>query len=151
MQIVDHCHTAADVWAAADRVRAWRVSLKPPIRRIPIMCRDRSVVIPIMRPKPRRQPGLHPAKFVIETVAAHYGVSVLDILARRRNPKVILPRHVAMYVLKNVSLMSLPEMGRHFDRDHSTIHHAIEKVGELVRSDPSLKQAVETLIQECAL
>lgn len=149
-QAVDYCQTASDVWAAAARVRAWRVSLKPPIRRIPIRCNDRPVMIPIIRPKPRRMPGLCSAKFVQQTVAAHFGVNVTDLLSRRRDPKSVLPRHIAIYVLKNVSTLSLPDMGRRMGgRDHTTIYHALNKIEAMIARDPEIKKTVETLIREC--
>ena len=148
VQVAD-CHTAADVWAVAARVRAWRTSLKPPIRRIPITCFDKPVVLPIIRPKPKPMPGLCLAKFVQETVAAHFGVTVHEILAKRRNPKVILPRHVAMYVTKHVSLQSFPEIGRRFQRDHTTVLHAVQKIERMIESDFDLKQTIENLISEC--
>lgn len=147
---VDHCQTAADVWAAAARVKAWRASLKPPVRRIRIECRDRTWAIPIVRPKRPPGPGFCPAKFVQQRVADKFHIPFNDILSRRHDRAAVLPRHVAIYVLKSISLMSLPEIGRRFgDRDHTTILHALRKIEKMIEADFDLKQTVESLIKEC--
>src|SRR6185503_2482444 len=147
---VDHCQTAADVWAAAARVKTWRESLKPPIRSIAIQCSDRPVVIPITGKRMKRVPGMCPAKFVIAVVSQRLGVSALEILAKRRGQKVMMARHIAIYVLKNVSLLSYPDIGRRFRRDHTTILHSVQKVERLLETDHELRSSVQSLIQECA-
>ena len=77
-------------------------------------------------------------------VSAHYLVSVEDILSSRRPAEVVRPRQMAMYLAKQMTLCSLPEIGRRFGgRDHTTILHAIRKIGGLVERDEKLRDEVE--------
>src|SRR5207249_11514021 len=56
------------------------------------------------------------------------------------------PRQVAMYLAKQLTTRSLPEIGRKFGgRDHTTVMHAVRKIEELTRTDPSLAEDVELL------
>lgn len=79
-------------------------------------------------------------------VAAQYKVSVNDILSARRSAEVVRPRQIAMYLCKTLTTRSLPEIGRRFGgRDHTTVLHAVRKIGQLRKSDPSVDQEVSYL------
>ena len=55
------------------------------------------------------------------------------------------PRQIAMYLAKQINSRSLPEIGRKFDRDHTTVMHAVRKVEELIVEDASLAESIEAL------
>jgi chromosomal replication initiator protein len=56
------------------------------------------------------------------------------------------PRQVAMYLAKQLTTRSLPEIGRKFGgRDHTTVIHAVRKIDELIKIDPAIAQDVELL------
>lgn len=79
-------------------------------------------------------------------VARHYNVSRADVLSSRRTQTVVRPRQVAMYLSKQMTLRSLPEIGRRFGgRDHTTVLHAVRKIDELVKTDRALSDEVELL------
>lgn len=79
-------------------------------------------------------------------VAEHFSVTVADILSPRRTANIVRPRQIAMYLTKMLTLRSLPEIGRRFGgRDHSTIHHAVQKIGGQVERDPETAALIETL------
>jgi chromosomal replication initiator protein len=79
-------------------------------------------------------------------VASHYNISRADILSSRRTANVVRPRQIAMYLSKQLTLRSLPEIGRRFGgRDHTTVLHAVRKIEELVSKDKSLAEVVELL------
>ena len=78
-------------------------------------------------------------------VAAAYGVTRNEMISDRRNVKIIMPRHVAMYLCRELTPRSLPAIGRMFGRDHSSISHACEKIAGLVASDPVLAAKVEKI------
>lgn len=79
-------------------------------------------------------------------VARQYNVSRADLLSSRRTANVVLPRQVAMYLAKTLTLRSLPEIGRRFGgRDHTTVLHAVRKIEGLVANDSSLAGEVEQL------
>jgi chromosomal replication initiator protein len=79
-------------------------------------------------------------------VARQYNVSRADLLSSRRTANVVLPRQVAMYLAKTLTLRSLPEIGRRFGgRDHTTVLHAVRKIEGLIGNDGSLAGEVEQL------
>jgi len=79
-------------------------------------------------------------------VASHYNISRADILSSRRTANVVRPRQIAMYLSKQLTLRSLPEIGRRFGgRDHTTVLHAVRKIEELVAKDKSLAEIIELL------
>jgi chromosomal replication initiator protein len=79
-------------------------------------------------------------------VAEHYGIRLADMQSARRARAVARPRQVAMYLAKQLTPRSLPEIGRKFGgRDHTTVIYAIRKIEELRTADPSLSEDIETL------
>lgn len=83
---------------------------------------------------------------IIRKVADHYNLRVNDILSARRSRNVARPRQVAMYLSKQLTSKSLPEIGRRFGgRDHTTVIHAVKKITELKASDPTIEEDVELL------
>lgn len=78
-------------------------------------------------------------------VAEYFNISVKEMQSSRRARTVARPRQIAMYLAKQLTSRSLPEIGRKFDRDHTTVMHAVRKVEELVLEDMSLAENVEAL------
>lgn len=79
-------------------------------------------------------------------VAEHYNVRIADMHSARRARNVARPRQVAMYLAKQLTPRSLPEIGRKFGgRDHTTVMHAVKKVEELIAEDPSFAQDIDVL------
>jgi len=79
-------------------------------------------------------------------VAEHFNVRVADMHSARRARAVARPRQVAMYLSKQLTARSLPEIGRKFGgRDHTTVMHAVRKVEELKTIDGSFAEDVELL------
>ena len=78
-------------------------------------------------------------------VAEHFNISVKELQSSRRARTVARPRQVAMYLAKQLTSRSLPEIGRKFDRDHTTVMHAVRKVEELIIEDASLAENIEIL------
>ena len=79
-------------------------------------------------------------------VAAHYNIRLADMHSARRARNVARPRQVAMYLAKQLTTRSLPEIGRKFGgRDHTTVMHAVRRIEELRQSEPSLAEDVEIL------
>ena len=79
-------------------------------------------------------------------VAEHYNIRLSDMHSARRARAVARPRQVAMYLAKQLTTRSLPEIGRKFGgRDHTTVMHAVKKVEELRSLDASFGDDVELL------
>ena len=79
-------------------------------------------------------------------VAAHFNVRLADMFSERRSRSVARPRQVAMYLAKQLTQRSLPEIGRKFGgRDHTTVMHAVRKVEELKTQDQAFAEDVDML------
>ena len=79
-------------------------------------------------------------------VAEHFNIRLADMHSARRSRSVARPRQVAMYLAKQLTSRSLPEIGRKFGgRDHTTVMHAVKKVDELRDIDSSFAEDVELL------
>jgi chromosomal replication initiator protein len=79
-------------------------------------------------------------------VAEHFNMRVADMYSERRARAVARPRQVAMFLAKQLTQRSLPEIGRKFGgRDHTTVMHACKKVEELMATDQSFAEDVELL------
>ena len=79
-------------------------------------------------------------------VAEHYNIRLTDMSSPRRARAVARPRQVAMYLAKQLTSRSLPEIGRRFGgRDHTTVMHAVSRVAELMQADSAFAEDVELL------
>lgn len=85
-------------------------------------------------------------KDAIGVVARAYDVTAAAIVGQRRSPDVYIPRAIVCWILRNHSLLSLPQIGvRIGGRDHSSIWHAVRKVDELRRRDVSFADRIDEL------
>jgi chromosomal replication initiator protein len=94
--------------------------------------------------------GIEPRRIKIEDIlriiARHYAVSKADILSERRHRSVVLPRQIGMYLAKQLTARSLPEIGRRFgDRDHTTVLHAIRKIDKEIETNTRMRDEIEEL------
>lgn len=80
-------------------------------------------------------------------VAAHYGVSLIDMKSARRDARTVRPRQIAMWLAKTLTLRSLPDLGRRFGgRDHTTVLYAIRKYDGLRAADPATAAELDELM-----
>lgn len=95
-----------------------------------------------------------PAKYprvavIIDVVSGHFGISKVELLAARRTAGIVKPRQIAIYLTKQMTLRSLPEIGQQFGgRDHTTVLHSINKIERLLENDADLPSVIETLKQK---
>ncbi len=79
-------------------------------------------------------------------VAEHFNLALSDLRNKRRSKNIILPRQVAMYLSRQLTNLSLPEIGEAFGgKDHTTILHSWKKIDGAIKSSPSLKNTIEQL------
>ena len=76
-----------------------------------------------------------------QAVADYYGIAAAELTAKRRSREVVIPRQVAMFLAREMTDLSLTQLGAAFQRDHSTILHACDKVAE----DPAMTSILEDL------
>ena len=85
---------------------------------------------------------------IIKVCADHFGVTVKEVTSGGRTKQLALARQVAMYVLRATLSLSLKEIGGLFgNKDHTTVMHAIKRVGNLKASNPAFAARLEKLSQ----
>lgn len=94
--------------------------------------------------------GLEPRRIKIEDilriVSRHFGVSKAELLSQRRHRSVVWPRQIGMYLAKQMTSRSLPEIGRRFGgRDHTTVLHAIRKIDGELNKNQGLREEIDEL------
>ena len=83
---------------------------------------------------------------VQDAVAAKFHMKVAEMKSRRRTKALVYPRQIAMYLCREITQHSYPEIARHFGgKDHTTIMHACRQIEKARQSDPSLQGMLEEL------
>jgi chromosomal replication initiator protein len=83
---------------------------------------------------------------ILDAAAQEFGVERESLMARDRRPDVAMARQVAMYLARELTEHSLPEIGRGIgNRNHSTVLHAVNRISAAVRTDPAVRKAVDNL------
>jgi chromosomal replication initiator protein len=84
-----------------------------------------------------------------KATAEHFGLRQADLISERRNRAIARPRQAAMWLAKQMTTRSLPDIGRRFGgRDHTTVLHAVRRIEELKAADPQLTRDLETLTRK---
>ena len=88
-------------------------------------------------------------------VAMHYGLKVGEIKAKNNSKNIAFPRQVAMYLCKELTDLSYPEIGKHFSeratdkgKHHSTVMYSVQQIKKKIEADPQFARAVETLAKQ---
>ncbi len=83
---------------------------------------------------------------IVRSVATYYSVKLVDIRGARRVKEVVYPRHIAMYLIRNLTSASLTDIGNLFGgKDHSTVFHATEKIKEEAKTNSKLQQDISNI------
>ncbi len=83
-----------------------------------------------------------------KTVADYFKMRVSDLHSRKRSRQIVRPRQMAMALAKELTPMSLPEIGDAFGgRDHTTVLHAQRKIKALLQTDPKIKEDYQALLR----
>ena len=84
-----------------------------------------------------------------KTVAEHYNLKQADLISERRARAVARPRQVAMWLAKQITTRSLPDIGRRFGgRDHTTVLHAVRRIEGLKVEDASIARDLDVLLRK---
>ncbi|WP_298159290.1 chromosomal replication initiator protein DnaA [Brevundimonas sp.] len=84
-----------------------------------------------------------------KTVAEHFNMKQADLLSERRTRAVARPRQIAMWLCKQHTTRSYPDIGRRFGgRDHTTVLHGVRKIEELMPQDDQIARDVEALTRK---
>lgn len=94
----------------------------------------------------RTRPKHLSAKQVIERVSKHFQVPVEDVVGPKRDKDIVVPRQVAMYMLRSELHLSFPKIARELGRkDHTTAMHSVEKIQQTLAGDPLLRQHISNI------
>jgi chromosomal replication initiator protein len=84
-----------------------------------------------------------------KAVAEHYGLKQADLISERRARAVARPRQVAMWLAKQITTRSLPDIGRRFGgRDHTTVLHAVRRIEALKDEDAAIARDIDVLLRK---
>jgi chromosomal replication initiator protein len=84
-----------------------------------------------------------------EAVSGRFHVKIADLKSRRRSKMLVQPRQIAMYLCRELTDASFPEIGRHFGgKDHTTIMHACKQVAKGLETDATLRATLEALKEQ---
>lgn len=85
----------------------------------------------------------------LSVIANTYSISMVDLLGKSRNSKYVLPRHIAMYILKNHYNLTYSKIGSILNgRDHTTIMNGCNKIEDEIKSNTQLKLAIDTILKK---
>lgn len=86
------------------------------------------------------------AKQIIERTSRHFQIPIEEIIGPKRDKDIVVPRQIAMYMLRSELHLSFPKIARELGRkDHTTAIHSVEKIEKQSRLDPSLRQAISDI------
>ena len=96
--------------------------------------------------------GAEPTSVTVEkifgAVYKKYNIKKEEIIGSRRTKEVAAARHIAIYLVRTVTEMSLPNIGKIFNRDHSTVMSSVETVEKRLRNDALLNVEIHDMIKE---
>jgi chromosomal replication initiator protein len=80
------------------------------------------------------------------TVANFFNIPMNEMLSQRRSRPLARPRQIAMYLSKQLTTRSLPEIGRRFaNRDHTTVIHAVKTIKKISEQDAEMKKNIDLI------
>ena len=86
------------------------------------------------------------ASIIIDSVSRYFNMSVEDILSKKRTKELVFPRQISMFLCRDLTNMSYPDIGKAFNnRDHTTVMYACEQISKQINTNPELKHIMEEL------
>lgn len=83
---------------------------------------------------------------IIEVVAEHFGINPDDITSKKRNSEYVQPRHIAMYLCREITSTSLVNIGKIMGkRDHTTVMNGVNNISERIKTEPELRNRVDII------
>ena len=81
-----------------------------------------------------------------KTVCDYFKINIREMLSQRRSRYLVRPRQIAMYLTKNLTSKSLPDIGNEFSgRDHTTVIHSVKTIDKLKANDEEISKAIDKL------
>jgi chromosomal replication initiator protein len=92
------------------------------------------------------KPRMITVDLIKRVVSEYYSIRIEDFKSKKRTRAIAFPRQVAMYLTRELTDLSLPKIGEEFGgRDHTTVLHAYDKISAEIKTDESLKLAIDEI------
>lgn len=86
------------------------------------------------------------ARQVVEKTARHFSLAVEDLVGPKRDKEIVVPRQIAMYIIRSELHLSFPKIARELGRkDHTTAIHSVEKINKELAYDPEVREAISSI------
>ena len=82
---------------------------------------------------------------IVSEVARYFGMTAGVLTGPSRSRSVVMARNIAMYLIRQITGLSTVELGKIFERDHSTAMHSLDQVTEKLETDPSVSQTIKDI------
>ncbi len=96
--------------------------------------------------------GAEPVNITVEkifvAIQSHYGITKQDILGKKRTKEISNARHIAIYIIRELTEMSYQGIAKIFDKDYATIHTAYEKIEKAYETNPMFKIEIDEVIKD---
>ncbi len=79
---------------------------------------------------------------ITSTVGEFFGVNPNSLKGKQRKREILVPRQVSMFLMRELTSLSLEEIGSFFGRDHSTVLNAIKRINSMMSKDSILKRKI---------
>ncbi len=87
------------------------------------------------------------ASDIVKFVSRHYGLKVSEIKSRNNSKHIAFPRQVAMYLCKQLTNLSYPDIGKQFnDKHHSTVMHSVKKISQLRTQEAEIDRTIQSFV-----
>ena len=83
-----------------------------------------------------------------QAVADYYGLSLKDLRSIRRDRTIVRPRQMAMYLVRQMTPMAMPDIALFFEKENTTIKHAVETIENLLTRDKQLVRDKEAIMEK---
>jgi len=91
------------------------------------------------------KPTIITPNIIIEIVAEHFNISTEDIISKKRSAEIATPRHIFMYLCKEMTDTTLKAIGALTERDHATVIHGVEKIKKEVENNPEMRDKINII------
>ncbi len=82
---------------------------------------------------------------IVEETSKYYGIEYKSIMSSSRKSDIVIARQVSMYIVRSLTNLSLPEMGKFYDMHHTTVMHSIDKIEKALKTDKALGEVIRDI------
>lgn len=91
------------------------------------------------------RPTIITPNLILQVVSNHYGIDPEDITSKKRNAEITVPRHIFMYLCRDMTSTTLKGIAAMLEKDHSTVMHGVKKIEEEIKTNKEMKETVELI------